>query len=477
MRQVSRRGLVLVAAESVFIMAAIGLAAYIRLGHWMWEVVTQESGVYRALLIAFVCQTCLYYSDLYDLRRGKDRRELLVRILQALGAASFILAAVYFWFPALMIGRGVFLIAAMFVTGFVVGWRVLFEWLAQNVGPRQRLLLVGAGDGAVKLARELLDRRQELGVEIVGFVDADLAVAARLPPDMKIVGNIEDIPAIIRSRQVDRVVVSLADARGRLPMDKLLEMKLAGVAFDHLASVYEEYTGKIAVENLRPSWLIFSSGFRDTRVRRAVKRVIDLIAASIGLVLTAPAMAAVALVVRLTSPGPVLFRQVRVGHHGIPFTLFKFRSMRADAEAVSGPVWAQPGDARVTTVGRLLRITRLDELPQLWNVLIGEMSLVGPRPERPEFVQELSQEIPFYGQRHVVRPGVTGWAQVRYKYGASKEDALEKLQYELFYIKNMSLALDLVIMFHTIKTMISGAEHGKAPIRRGSIIPATAARL
>ena len=172
-------------------------------------------------------------------------------------------------------------------------------------------------------------------------------------------------------------------------------------------------------------------------------------------------MLLVAALVRVTSPGPVLFRQTRVGQNGRLFTLYKFRSMRADAEALTGPVWAQPGDVRVTRAGRFLRTSRLDELPQLWNVLIGEMSLVGPRPERPEFVEQLTRDIPFYGQRHSVRPGVTGWAQVRYKYGATMEDALEKLQYELYYVKNMSLALDLVIMFHTVKTMISGAEHGQ----------------
>jgi exopolysaccharide biosynthesis polyprenyl glycosylphosphotransferase len=259
-------------------------------------------------------------------------------------------------------------------------------------------------------------------------------------------------------------------------MDKLLDMKLQGVSFDHLASVYEQYTGKIALENLRPSWLIFSSGFRETRVRRAAKRAGDLVAASAGLILASPVMLVVALLVRLTSPGPVLYRQTRVGRHGHPFRIYKFRSMRADAEAATGAVWSQPGDSRITPFGRFIRLTRLDELPQLWNVLIGEMSLVGPRPERPEFVEELTREIPFYGQRHVVQPGVTGWAQVRYKYGATKGDALEKLQYELFYIKNMSLALDLVIMFHTIKTMISGAEQGKAPIAEKSVMPIAAGR-
>jgi sugar transferase (PEP-CTERM system associated) len=307
-----------------------------------------------------------------------------------------------------------------------------------------------------------MERREALGVEIVGFVDSDPDGSELRPSDgARVIGRIEDIPDIVRAWSVDRVVVSLADARGKLPMDKLLDMKLQGVTFDHLASVYEEYTGKIALENLRPSWLIFSSGFHDTKARRAAKRLIDMIAAAIGLLLTAPIMGVVAAVIRFTSPGAVLFRQTRVGHHGRVFTLYKFRSMREDAEATTGPVWAQPGDARITRVGSFLRMSRLDELPQLWNVLIGEMSLVGPRPERPEFVNQLSRDIPFYGLRHVVRPGVTGWAQVRYKYGATKEDALQKLQYELYYIKNMSIALDLVIMVQTIKTMLSGAEHGK----------------
>jgi sugar transferase (PEP-CTERM system associated) len=253
---------------------------------------------------------------------------------------------------------------------------------------------------------------------------------------------------------VDRVVVSLADARGRLPMDKLLEMKLDGVTFDHLASLYEEYTGKIAVENLRPSWFIFSDGFRRSRILPAVKRVIDVVAAGCGLICAFPVMVAVGLAVKLTSPGPVMFTQRRVGRAGGVFVLYKFRSMCDDAEGVTGAVWASRNDPRVTPIGRFLRQSRLDELPQLWNVLRGDMSLVGPRPERPEFVSELTRQIPFYGQRHVVKPGVTGWAQVRHCYGSSVEDAMEKLQYDLFYIKNLSIALDLFILFKTVQTVI-----------------------
>src|SRR5690606_408645 len=270
-----------------------------------------------------------------------------------------------------------------------------------------------------------------------------------------VIGTIEHIPSIVRARHVDRVVVSLVDARGKLPMEKLLEMKLEGVTFDHLPSVYEEYTGKIAVENLRPSWLIFSEGFKKSRTLAAIKRPVDVIVAGMGLVIGAPVFFAVAAAVKLTSPGPVFYHQQRVGLRGRIFWVHKFRSMRQDAEAVTGAVWAVPtGDPRVTPIGLFLRRTRLDELPQLWNILKGDMSFVGPRPERPEFVSQLTEQIPYYGQRHIVRPGLTGWAQIRYTYGASAEDALQKLQYDLYYIKNLSIALDLYIMFETIKTVI-----------------------
>jgi sugar transferase (PEP-CTERM system associated) len=453
-RRIAPRGFVLVSAETVLIIGAVAVAAYIRLGEWMWVVMMEEHGFYKALIVAAVCQLCLYYTDLYDFRQIADRTDLIVRILQALGAASFILALIYYWAPTLMLGRGVFLIAAVLVTSLITGWRVLFEWLTLQIGPRERLLLVGTGGAAVNLARELFERRHELGVEIVGFVDPDPSKVGEIVINPGVIGTIDDISSIVRAHSVDRVVVSLADARGKLPMDKLLEVKLQGVSFDHLASVYEEYTGKIAVENLRPSWLIFSSGFKGTAALKAGKRAVDIVAAVVGLLAAAPLMLLVALAVRLTSHGPALYRQVRVGYRNRHFVVHKFRSMRVDAEATTGAVWAVERDPRVTLIGRFLRKSRLDELPQLWNVLVGDMSFVGPRPERPEFVDDLTRDIPFYSQRHAVRPGLTGWAQVKYSYGASREDALEKLQYELFYIKNMSIALDVYIILKTIKTVL-----------------------
>jgi len=355
---------------------------------------------------------------------------------------------------------GVFAIAAAFIVILVGGWRIGFEWLSASVGPAERLVILGTSSAAVDLARELHERRYELGVELVGFLDVERDRVGQSVLNPGVIGTVDDIPSIVREHRVDRVVVSLANARGKLSMEQLLEMKLRdGIRFDYLATVYEQYTGKIALENLRPSWLIFSEGFRKSAVLSLAKRVADMGLAAFGLVVAAPVMALVVLAIKVLSPGPVVYYQDRVGLNGRAFTLCKFRSMKVDAESSTGAVWAQVDDPRVTPIGRFLRRTRLDELPQLWNVLRGDMSFVGPRPERPEFVADLTQQIPFYGQRHVVRPGLTGWAQVRYSYGASVEDAMQKLQYDLFYIKNLSLAFDVFILLETVKTVL---------VRRGS---------
>jgi sugar transferase (PEP-CTERM system associated) len=449
------RVLLLMACEYAILVWSVVIAAWFRLGEGGWFSFAGPDELPKAMFIAMACQFSLYYANLYDLRTITDRRDLFTRIVQALAATSFLLAAVYFFVPSLVIARGVFIVAACLMITTIAGWRLGFEWVTRRMAPRERLLLVGTTDAAITLARELFQRRHELGVDIVGFVDPDPAKVGKAVLNPGVIGTIEDIPSIVRARGVDRVVVSLADARGQLPMETLLEMKVdRGVVFDHLASVYEEYTGKIAIENLRPSWLIFSGGFRKTKPFLGLKRVVDLASALIGILLLWPVMLAVAALIKITSPGPVLFHQARVGQYGRVFTVHKFRSMCADAEARTGAVWTRPGDARITPLGRILRRTRLDELPQLWNVFVGDMSLIGPRPERPEFVTKLTEQIPFYSQRHLVRPGLTGWAQVRYTYGASVEDAMEKLQYDLFYIKNMSIALDMLIIIETIKTVL-----------------------
>jgi len=451
------RSFILVTGETALLVAAVIISSVVVRGAYAWELLTDNTAIFRVLLIVMVCQICLHYSDLYDLRTIENKSDLARRLLRAIGATSLILGFAYWLFPLLVVEQGVFLLAAAMAIVMVMAWRSVFDVVVSHLAPRERLLLVGTSPATVLLARELFERRQEFGVDIVGFIDPDPARVGAPVINPGVVGTVADIPSLSLRMHVDRVVVHLSDQRGKLPMDQLLDMRLrTSVLFDHLASVYEEYTGKIALENLRPSWLVFSTGFRKTRLLMGTKRVFDVIASVCGLILASPLMLVSALLVKLESPrDPILYHQERVGLNGEPFTIHKFRTMRTDAEARTGPVWSKgDGDPRITPVGRFMRKTRLDEIPQLWNVLCGDMSLIGPRPERPSFVEQLTQQIPFYGQRHVVKPGVTGWAQVRYTYGASVEDALEKMQYDLYYVKHMSLRFDIMIALETIKTVV-----------------------
>jgi len=439
MQRVTWRVWGLIASETAVIVGAVMAAAFVAPSLSL----SSAGSAMKTLIVVASCQLCLYYAEAYDGQVAANRRELVVRLVQAIGTASVLLAIVYAWFPQLDIGRNVFLVASVLVLAGLLAWRSVFEVASARLGRRERLLLVGRNAATVAFAREIASR-PDLGVDVVGFVD----VAAP-------VSSLDSVPAIVAEQGVDRVVISLADSRGKLPMPALLTMKVnQGVCFDDLASVYEECTGKIALENLRPSWLIFSRGFKRTRAYERAKAAADMLIAGAGLVIAAPLMATVAVAVKLTSRGPIFYHQKRVGRHGQLFDVHKFRSMQLDAEAATGPVWASTNDARVTPVGRFLRRTRLDELPQLWNVVCGEMSLVGPRPERPEFVDELARKIPLYAQRHVVKPGITGWAQVKYTYGSSVNDSLEKLQFDLFYVKNMSLALDAFIALKTVEIVL-----------------------
>jgi sugar transferase (PEP-CTERM system associated) len=273
-----------------------------------------------------------------------------------------------------------------------------------------------------------------------------------------IIGDYAAISSICEEGNVDRIIVALDERRGRFPIEQLLLCRLKGIRVDDGMAFTEDLAGKLSVENLRPSSLIFSNGFKRSATSKKAKRYLDVFASAFGLALSLPVCLIVALAIKLDSPGPVFYRQERVGEEGKIFTLLKFRSMRANAE-INGPVWARVNDRRVTRVGDVIRKLRLDEIPQMINVLRGEMSFVGPRPERPVFIQQLQKEIPYYPQRHVAKPGITGWAQIRYPYGASKEDALEKLKYDLYYIKHMSVLFDLTIILETVKTVL---------LRRGS---------
>jgi sugar transferase (PEP-CTERM system associated) len=447
-RYVSSRSLTAFGCELALIFGSIALAASVlgveELGGSLWKIA----------VVTLLCQLCLYYNDFYDLTLVYAPRELVVRLLQAVGAASILLAAVYFVMPSLAIGDGIFVSALVVFVFAILGWRLLFNHLTGSLKLEERILFVGTGDTARTVAREVLAQR-DFAYRIVGFIDDDPSQIGAPVVNPRVIGTPRDIGRIVSACGIDRIVVGLSDRRGRLPLDELLEAKMAGVRVEDATTLYERVTGKILLNDLHPSWLIFSEGFRVSRLTRMTKRGIDL-ALSLGMsVLAVPLMAITALAIWIESGRPVLYRQERVGEHGRVFTLVKFRSMRTDAEQGT-PIWAQQADDRVTRVGRFIRKTRLDELPQLWNVLRGDMSFVGPRPERPFFVEQLAAVLPFYHQRHAVRPGLTGWAQVRYRYGASLEDATEKLRYDLYYIKHLSIAFDLTIVFDTVKVILFG---------------------
>jgi sugar transferase (PEP-CTERM system associated) len=445
-RSVSARGLTAFGFEILLIVGSLALAMR------LFDPVDDPSLVWRILLPTGLFLVCLYYNDFYDLTVVQSGREVAVRLCQAGGAASIILALVYFAMPTVAVSRGAFFPSlALFLTA-ILTWRVAFNILIRAPRLVENILIVGTGPLAMGVARRIVEQH-DFAYRIVGF--ADDGPAASPPPGFpRIIGRSSDIAALVGRYGVDRIVVAVADRRGSLPVTELVHAKLSGVQVEEAATTYERLTGKVMLENIKPSWVIFSDGFRVSRLRRTIKRALDIALSMVGLIVAAIPMALTAIAVWVDSGSPVLYRQERLGQHGREFVLFKFRSMRVDAEGAV-PIWAREGDNRVTRVGRFIRLTRLDELPQLWNVLRGDMSFVGPRPERPYFVQLLSQEVPFYHERHAVKPGVTGWAQVKYRYGASVEDATEKLRYDLYYIKHLSVFFDLSIVFDTVKVILS----------------------
>jgi sugar transferase (PEP-CTERM system associated) len=426
---------------------ALAVASAEHLGYWNPD----GALLAKAAIIGGVTLLTLYLADLYKTDFRIRRVELASRLFLALAAAATTTAAIGFAIPPLRLGRLAFLHVVGFVALGLLTSRL--AWIA--LGPKRRsnhrVLVLGAGASAAALPELQFSGTRPF--TILGFLEDAPDAADRVPVGFELLGKTKDLLSIADDLRPDLVLVALTEMRRALPAEDLLECRLRGINVEEWPTFYEKQTGKILVTNLRPSWLIFSNGFVKTETTRMLKRVMDVGLALIGLTLSLPVMALVGIAVKLTSKGPVLFRQQRVGERGRIFVLNKFRSMTVDAER-HGAVWAQAHDPRVTRVGRWLRRTRLDELPQFWNVLVGDMSFVGPRPERPEFVGTLQKQIPFYMARHAVKPGITGWAQVRHHYAASIEDSMEKLQYDLYYIKNLSPLLDLVILMSTLQVVL-----------------------
>jgi sugar transferase (PEP-CTERM system associated) len=446
-RYVSTRILTIFAGEVLLIFGSVALAALVQ------DTPDLVTNFWKIGLVTIVCQLCLYYNEFYDLTIVHSNRELIVRLLQAAGAASIMLAVVYFVRPQLMIGNGIFVSALFVFLIAILGWRLAFNHVTGSLKLEERVLFVGTGETARKVARQILDQH-DFVYRIIGFIDDDPGRVGERIVNPAIIGTPTDMDRLIAAHHIDRIIVGLSDRRGKLPIEQLLRAKMAGVRVEDATTTYERVTGKILIDDLRPSWLIFSDGFRVSRLTRLMKRSIDLTLSTVMAIVTMPAMILTALAIFLEDGRPVLYRQERAGENGRTFVLSKFRSMRKDAEEEGRPIWAKDGDDRITRVGRFIRKTRLDELPQLWNVIRGDMSFVGPRPERPFFVEELSRAIPFYQQRHAVKPGITGWAQVKYRYGSSLEDAMEKLRYDLYYIKHLSVIFDLTIVFDTVKVVL-----------------------
>ena len=449
------RNILFVLGEGVLIFLLLVVAALLR----FWWQIQETEFVYaiwaRVLVVTLVCQISLYYHELYEIKRAQKIFDLSIRIIQALGAACIILAVIYYVYPSLILGRGIVLVGFFFLILFIVSWRFLYQRIIQKNLFSEKLLLVGSGNLASLIAGEIADNFDS-GYKIAAIIDnpnhSDLAKQL----EVESYNDYQQICIIAEMNGIKKIIVALDEKRGKFPSAVLLDCKMKGLTIVDGVSFYETLAGKILALHINPSSLIFSEGFHRHKLTLWGKRFLDIVLSAFGFVIFVPLMLLAAIAIKATSKGPVLFKQTRVGQWEKPFSIIKFRTMLENAEIHTGPIWAEKDDPRITKTGKILRTLRLDELPQFWNVLKGNMSFVGPRPERPVFVKKLKDKLPYYAERHTVKPGITGWAQISYGYGASEEDALKKLEYDLFYIKHLSLLMDLLIIVKTLKIMILG---------------------
>lgn len=448
------RVLLLLAGEGVFVFAGFALAVLVRYRENAYLYLNFEGGFGQVGLSAGVALICLYYFDLYDSMIISNQREVLIRLVQVLGTTCLIMAPVHYLFPAAAMEAVVFTLGISLSGVFLALWRKMF--LAINASSRlaRRALLVGTGPQVKSLSAEI-EKRPEWGVALVGYVGEPPASPESMN-GLRRLGSIEDLHAVVERERADQVIVSMGERRGRLPIEPLLRLKSRGILVQDGSDIYETLTGKVPLDSMRMSWLLFARGFPVPHLVLIYKRLMSIIFSGAGLILSLPAMVLVAMAIKLDSRGPIIFRQKRVGQDGRLFDLYKFRSMRLDEDPSAKYRPAVENDDRITLVGSWIRRMRLDELPQLYNILRGDMYFVGPRPFVPRQEDELVEKIPFYSQRWLVKPGATGWAQVNYGYCATLEDNKEKLAYDLFYIKNMSIGLDVLIAFRTIKVLLLG---------------------
>jgi len=446
------KSILLILGDILISMLSVYSGAYLRLYVYPLELSKYFPLMPKAVLFSVLIVIIYFFVDLYDIEKNDGKKEIFSKILLAALVAVLISGAFYYFIPGVQLGRGILFLSFGITVIFSTVWHIGYGSLMKLSVISSRVLILGTGPIAQTMGNLMLSNTN--GLTLAGYVNCS-GEAVHVPRDY-IVGDGNDLLELATKEKAQKIVVSLSERRGTFPVREVLNCKLQGIDIVDGLSFYEEVTGKLLIENMNPSHLIFSEGFRVTIIRRYLKRVFDLFFAVIGIILSIPLLLIIPVLIKLESKGPVLFRQKRVGEGEKSFSLYKFRTMFDGAEEKTGPVWSREGDIRITKFGKFLRKTRLDEIPQLFNVILGEMSFIGPRPERPFFVESLKKQIPYYSERHCIKPGITGWAQVKYEYGDSIEDTIEKLRYDLYYIKYQSIALDFLILLETMKVVFFG---------------------
>ena len=453
---VSPRKMIFILGEGALIFLAVFLASFYLLGGGTSIKGLLEMIWLKILVVVIVAQLSLYFSDLYEFKVTDSPTDLASRLIQSIGVTSVILAVVYYLWPDMIIGRWIFFASLILLLLFLISWRLLYSLGIKKKVFTEKAILLGSGELARNILGEIKSKKDlPYNVDLAMMYDKnphnnDKFEAITISYGF---GNVCDF---VEAEDIRSVIVALDERRGVFPYKELLDCKMRGINIIDGESFYERITGKVLVEKISPSWLIFSEGFVESKISRIMKRLVGIILSTVMLICFSPLILLVAVAIKLDSRGAVFFPQERVGKSGKLFMMYKFRSMQANAEEESGPVWTKENDSRITRVGKIIRKLHFDEIPQLWNVFKGDMSFVGPRPERPFFVEKLKETIPYYNERLSVKPGLTGWAQIKFAYSSTEEEALEKLKYDLYYIKNMSLVMDLIIIFHTIKIVLLG---------------------
>ena len=442
----------MVVGDILLILLATQIASWIRFGTSYSIFITNTGASFFTLLLYMIM---LYIFDLYHRNNSMPSAKNAIRTAVAVASSGIFLVILFYLLPHWEYGRGIFLIQIFLVWLFVFGWRAVFFFVSPAKPFREEVLILGAGSSGTALLRLLKNPNSPYAP--IGFLDDDPQKEGTVIASLPVIGKIEDLKQIAETRGIKTAIFAITHERSSQLIKKILNAKLNGLAILEMPCVFENLTGAVPVEHIRDDWLVFAVGFNliSKQYVQRTKRLFDVVISAFLLLITSPVIAITALAIKLGSPGPVFFGQTRVGKGDEEFVLWKFRSMIQDAEK-DGIAWAKKKDPRITAVGRIIRVLRIDELPQIFNVFKGDMSLIGPRPERPEFVQSLKLKIPYYGLRHSVRPGITGWAQVNYSYAASVEDSLRKLEFDIFYIKNMSLILDAKIALKTIGVVLFG---------------------